>query len=137
MRITKVKAGVGAIALVAILVPLGLWGASTVLSSGAGEASAQSQPTGNPSGQVLLTYGLGGIVTADGTLWQYRPDFKRWMTVDEAFREEGRTTHILPLPVPATEIQDMESFGFILTRSGQIWFYEMETDKWKLIEPPR
>lgn len=113
---------------------VGLCALGIFLIIAAGHASGQSQAPG----EIVLFYSAGGVLTDDGTLWQYRPDFGRWMTIDEAFREEGRTTHILPLPVPAVEIADMETFGFILTRAGQVWFYEIESDKWKSIgAPPR
>ncbi|MCK4305998.1 MAG: hypothetical protein KAY24_17295 [Candidatus Eisenbacteria sp.] len=90
-----------------------------------------------PAGQIVLTYGVGGILTTDGTLWQYRPDLNKWLTIDAAFRQEGRTTsHVLPLPVPADQIQQMATWGFIVTTSGDVWLYEMATDKWKRLPPP-
>ena len=85
---------------------------------------------------VLLTYGIGGVLTADGTLWQYRPDIDRWLTIDEAFRKEGQKTHVMPLPVPADQIRDMATFGFILTKSGDLWFYELSSDKWRRLNSP-
>lgn len=137
MRTRRPKAGVRVISAIGVLLAAGLWSLGPVLTASTGGGSAQAQSPGDARGPVLLAYSLGGILTADGKLWQYRPDLDRWLTIDEAFREEGRTTHILPLPVPATEIQDMETFGFILTHSGQVWFYEMETDKWRLLPSPR
>ncbi len=88
-------------------------------------------------GEVILTFGVGGVLTADGILWQYRPDLDKWMTMDEAFLEEGReTSKVLPLPVPADKIQDMATWGFILTTSGDLWLYEMASDKWRRLKPP-
>ncbi len=130
------KLRLAAIAGIGLLFALGLGSLAPILTDETGGGAAQAQSPGDARGPVLLTFSLGGVLTADGTLWQYRPDMDRWLTIDEAFREEGRVTHILPLPVPAGEIQDMKTFGFILTRSGQVWFYEMERDKWKLLAPP-
>jgi hypothetical protein len=102
-----------------------------------GEAQAAEQAGGGPGGQrVLLAFGVGSVLTRDGTLWVYRPDKGAWLTIDEAFSEEGRETHILPLPVPATEIAQMESFGFFLAKNGDVWFYEINTDRWGKLPPP-
>jgi hypothetical protein len=92
---------------------------------------------GSPSmGPIVLAYGVGGVLTQDGTLWQFRPDTGAWVTVDAAFDKEGRKTHVLPLPVPVGEIADMESFGFLVTRSGNCWLYDLEKDNWREIGPP-
>jgi len=102
-----------------------------------GEARAAEQAGGGPAGhKVLLVFGVGSVLTRDGTLWVYRPDKGSWLTIDEAFSEEGRETHILPLPVPATEIVQMESFGFFLAKNGDVWLYEMNTDRWGKLPPP-
>lgn len=98
-----------------------------------GNAKAQPAPS---SGQILLVYGVGGILTSDGTLWQYRPDQSAWLTVDEAFAQEGETTHILPLPVPASSIAMMDSFGFFVTKAGNCWLYDLEKDRWREIGSP-
>jgi len=87
-------------------------------------------------GEIVLSYGVGGVLTGDGILWQFRPDTGAWVTVDAAFDKEGRKTHVLPLPVPVAEIADMESFGFIVTRSGNCWLYDLEKDSWREIGPP-
>jgi hypothetical protein len=137
VRIERASAGVRAVALTGIVAALGLWVLGTILTAGAGDAAGQEPSKGAPRGRVLLAYGPGGVLTTDGTLWQYRPDLDRWMTIDEASREEGHSTHVLPLPVAAEDIQEMESFGFFVTRAGQAWFYEIESDKWKPIEPPQ
>ena len=96
-------------------------------------ARAQSNPE---NGDILLVYGVGGVLTRDGTLWQYRPDKSVWLNVDQAFAEEGRTTNVLPLPVPAADIARMDSFGFIVTRAGDCWLYDLEKDGWRQIGPP-
>lgn len=96
-----------------------------------------AEAAGSPSaGEIVLVYGVGGVLTSDGTLWQFRPDTAAWVTVDAAFEKEGRTTHVLPLPVPASQIAEMESFGFILTRGGSCWLYDLEKDSWREIGPP-
>lgn len=87
--------------------------------------------------EVILTYDVGGVLTADGTLWQYRPDQNVWLTIDEAFKGQGRDTKILPLPVPAAEIADMSSFGFILSKKGALWIYEFTSDSWRKLDPPK
>jgi hypothetical protein len=94
---------------------------------------AQGMPT---MGDIVLVYGVGGVLTRDGVLWQFRPDTGAWVTVDEAFKKEGRATHVLPLPVPVAEVADMESFGFIVTRSGNCWLYDLEKDRWRDAGPP-
>lgn len=96
-------------------------------------ARAQSPPE---AGDILLVYGVGGVLTRDGTLWQYRPDKGVWLNVDQAFAEEGRTTNVLPLPVSAADIARMDSFGFIVTKAGDCWLYDLEKDEWRRIGPP-
>jgi len=105
-----------------------LWG------SGAPTAALAQGPTG--SGDIALVYGVGGVLTRDGILWQYRPDKGSWVTVDDAFSEEGRETHVLPLPVAVGEIAQMESFGFLVTKSGACWLYDLEKDRWRDVGPP-
>ncbi len=98
--------------------------------------TALAQTSGPSSGQIQLVYGIGGVLTKDGTLWTYRPDTGKWMTVDEAFQSQERTTHVLPLPVPASSIDKMESFGFLVTDTGSCWLYDLEKDKWTEIGAP-
>jgi hypothetical protein len=127
MRSYRRKAAV--LGAIAVLFALG-WGpipGTATLSGAAGRPSA---------GEIVLIYGVGGVLTSDGTLWQFRPDTGAWVTVDAAFEKEGRTTHVLPLPVPVAEIAEMESFGFILTRAGGCWLYDLEKDSWREIGPP-
>ena len=122
------RAGALAAAILAVLA-FGAWQAVGTDTT----ALAQSGPT---AGEIQLVYGVGGVLTIDGTLWQYRPDKSAWLTVDQAFAEEGRTTHVLPLPVPASQSARMESFGFIVTESGNCWLYDLEQDRWREIGPP-
>jgi hypothetical protein len=87
--------------------------------------------------RILRAVNVGTVLTADGMLWQYRPDQDRWRTVDEWFQQEqGKTTHILPLPVPAESIREMVTWGFLLTDSGECWLYDLDRDKWTKLPPP-
>lgn len=86
-------------------------------------------------GKILKLFAVGGVLTADGTLWQYSPS-RKWQTIDEAFRDQGRETKILPLPVPASSIAEMLTFGFLLTDGGDTWLYELEDDKWVKLPAP-
>ena len=108
--------------------------ASVLLVLAAGPAA--SDPPTAP-GRVLRLISVGGVLTDDGTIWQYRPDRGRWQTIDESFASEGKTTHILPLPVPAGSIREMVTFGFLQTDGGELWLYDIGKDKWeKLPAPP-
>lgn len=97
-----------------------------------GPVAAQTTPPGS----ILKIFSVGGVLTADGTLWQYSPS-RKWQTIDQAFREQGRETHILPLPVPAHAIEEMVTFGFLKTTSGELWLYDLEENEWKRLDPPR
>jgi len=108
----------------------GAWESALVVPARAADA-------GGRPGEVLLAYSVGGVLTADGQLWQYRPDLQQWLTIDEAFRQEGRETSVVPLPVPASEIAAMESFGFLVTRSGDLWLYVIETNQWQKLPHPQ
>jgi hypothetical protein len=123
-----------------LLVTLGL-GLGLLLSALPGSDFSPAVATAGaqdrmPAGKIVLTFSVGGVLTTDGRLLQYRPDVGRWLPIDEAFRQEGRETHILPLPVPPGEIRQMESFGFIVTKSGESWLYEMATDQWRRLPEP-
>lgn len=98
-------------------------------------AETASGANGQP-GKVLKIYSVGAVLTSDGTLWEYRPDRGRWMTIDEAFKDQGRDTHVLPLPVPAESIAEMVTFGFLRTTAGDCWLYDIEKDKWEKLPPP-
>lgn len=87
-------------------------------------------------GSILKIFSVGGVLTADGTLWQYSPS-QKWQTIDQAFRDQGRETHILPLPVPADAIEEMVTFGFLKTTSGEVWLYDLEDNEWQRLAPPR
>lgn len=94
---------------------------------GIGRASNRNRDT------IGGLFGVGGLIVQhgdDAVLWQYLPDTKKWMTIDEAFKRDGRETHILPLPVPAAKIRAMESWGFLVTTDGQVWQYDLDANKW-------
>lgn len=89
-------------------------------------------------GQVVGTFGVGGVLTANGKLWQYRPDKKQWMTLDESFALEGQGTNAVPLPIPVTDIKFMETFGFLVSQKDECWLYDIDQHQWTSIgEPPR
>ncbi len=96
-------------------------------------AGAQQQA---PEEEIVRLISVGSVLTADGTIWAYRPDKERWMTIDESFREEGRRTSILPLPVSPDEISEMVTFGFILTDEGVCWLYDIEKNRWIRLPNP-
>jgi hypothetical protein len=105
------------------------------LAFGLGRASARPREPFH----IVGPFGVGGVIAArgeDAVLWQYLPDEKKWMTIDEAFRRDGRETQILPLPVKAKDIRFMESWGFLVTNSGKIWQYDLETNRWSDIGTP-
>lgn len=90
----------------------------------------------NRESDIVATYGVGGVVTADGQLWQYRPDKESWITLDESFALEGQGTSTAPLPVAVEEIRFMETFGFLVTRAGECWLYDHELKNWKPLGAP-
>ena len=87
-------------------------------------------------GRVVGTFGVGGVMTAQGQLWQYRPDKKAWVSLDESFALEGQGTSVNPLPVPAHQIKMMETFGFLVTRDDQCWLYNIDQHRWEEIGGP-
>lgn len=112
------------------LAVLVLVGAALVFGSGLTKAQDETP------GPILKLFAVGGVLTEDGTLWQYSPS-RKWQTIDEAFRDQGRETKILPLPVPASSIVEMVTFGFLLTQGGDTWLYELEEDSWIKLPPPK
>ncbi len=101
---------------------------------GAGGSSA-AQTAGTPA--IVATYGVGGVLKSNGNLYQWRPEKKQWVTIDESFRIDGETSrNVLPLPVAASEVARMEGFGFIVTRSGACWLYNLDTNRWDNIGRP-
>jgi hypothetical protein len=106
-----------------------------------GLASAQSKAVATKSaapaaGRILLAWGVGGVLTDDGNLWQYRPEKGKWVTIDESFRLDGEQRSVLPLPVAARDVQFMQGFGFIVTRSGAAWLYDLDQNRWRSLGSP-
>ena len=103
----------------------------TFLAFGGPGQAQDASPT-----SILKIFSVGGVLTADGTLWQYSPS-QKWQTIDQAFRDQGRETHILHLPVPSHAIEEMVTFGFLKTTSGEVWLYDLEDNEWQRLDPPR
>jgi hypothetical protein len=99
------------------------------------DSPAQAQAAGAGS-SVVATYGVGGVLKSNGALYQYRPEKKTWVTIDESFRLDGETRKVLPLPVAAVDVARMEGFGFIVTRTGSCWLYNLDTNRWENIGRP-
>lgn len=100
---------------------------------GLGRASTRNRDT------IQGLFGVGGMIVQhgdDAVLWQYLPDAKKWLTIDEAFKRDGRETHILPLPVPAAKIRAMESWGFLVTTDGKVWQYDLDVNQWRELGMP-
>jgi hypothetical protein len=85
---------------------------------------------------ITATFGVGGVMTWEGDLWQYRPDKQKWMTLDESFALEGQATKVVPLPVSPENIRRMETFGFLVTRTDDCWLYNIEQQRWEPIGKP-
>ncbi len=98
----------------------------------AGSATAQ----GKDRGGLITSFGVGGVLTRDGELWQYRPDRGKWITLDESFALEGTATKLVPLPASADKIKSMETFGFLITNSDECWLYDLDRNEWKKIGAP-
>jgi hypothetical protein len=97
-------------------------------------ASVAATATAKPS--IVATYGVGGVLKSDGKLYQWRPEKKMWVTIDESFRMDGESRMVLPIPVAASEVARMEGFGFIVTKSGACWLYNLDTNRWDNIGRP-
>jgi hypothetical protein len=76
------------------------------------------------------------VLKTDGKLYQWRPEKHQWVTIDESFRLDGENRKILPIPVPASEVARMEGFGFLVTRSGVCWLYNLDSNKWENLGRP-
>lgn len=102
-------------------------------SKGATGKSA-AQPAS--SGHILLAWGVGGVLTDDGNLWQYRPEKAKWVTIDESFRMDGEQRRVLPLPVAARDVRFMQGFGFLVTKAGAAWLYDLDQNRWRSLGSP-
>lgn len=125
-------AGVGLGALLVLFAILGVWALNPEAMAARPPAPA---PAADPGG-LVTTFGVGGVLTRDGELWQYRPDRDKWVTLDESFALEGTKTKLVPLPVPVDQVKKMETFGFIITRSDECWLYDLDRQEWKSIGAP-
>jgi hypothetical protein len=99
-----------------------------------GAARAEAKPA--PAGNILIAWGVGGVLTDDGTLWQYRPESRKWVTVDQSFSLDGERRKVLPLPVAPQDIVQMQGFGFLVTKSGTCWIYNLDENRWERIGAP-
>jgi len=97
--------------------------------------SSAGMVVANSPGGIVGTYGVGGVVSKDGTLWQYRPDKGRWLSLDESFALEGQASKVVPLPVSPKEIRFMETFGFLVTTSDECWLYNVDQQRWEKLDP--
>lgn len=118
----------GVLAILAAAIVLAL----VTLHGGPARAAERSQPSGN----ILLAWGVGGVLTDDGTLWQYRPESRKWVTVDQSFTLDGERRKVLPLPVAPQDITQMQGFGFLVTKSGTCWIYNLDENRWEKIGAP-
>lgn len=98
--------------------------------------SPEAGPVQTGQGAIVSTFGVGGVVLENGELWQYRPDKKNWITLDESFALEGQGTSVYPLPVAVSDILYMETFGFLVTRSGDCWLYNIDEHRWESVGGP-
>jgi hypothetical protein len=89
-----------------------------------------------PKGSIVGTFGVGGVMSREGKLWQYRPDKKKWISLDESFALEGQSTSTMPLPVAVSDIRFMESFGFLVTQDDQCWLYDIDKHQWHSVGRP-
>ena len=101
-----------------------------------GDGSGRSAEAASTATAIVATYGVGGVLKSDGKLYQWRPERRQWVSLDESFKLDGEKRNVLPLPVSASEVARMEGFGFIVTRSGQCWLYNLDSNRWENIGRP-
>jgi hypothetical protein len=88
-------------------------------------------------GGIVATFGVGGVLTSKGELWQWRPDKGAWVSLDESFALEGQATSVVPLPVPLAKIRIMETFGFLVTNENDCWLYNIDNHVWENVGKPK
>ncbi len=115
---------------------LGGMAGSALLRPEAPQAGMVDFGGGSDKPGLVGTFGVGGVMTWEGDLWQYRPDKKSWVTLDESFALEGQPTKVVPLPVKPAEIRNMETFGFLVTRNDECWLYDIDQQRWEDIGKP-
>jgi hypothetical protein len=112
-------------------------GLAAVSLPGPGAAAPAAGSAAAPAAsRILLVWGVGGVLTSDGNLWQYRPEKSKWVTVDESFRMDGEQRSVLPLPVAARDVQFMQGFGFLVTKNGVAWLYDLDQNRWRNLGSP-
>lgn len=133
------RLGPRAAAVLTMSVCLALAVAAAVSLPAGGAAQGKSTtvaPATPAAGRILLAWGVGGVLTDDGNLWQYRPEKAKWVTIDESFRMDGEQRSILPLPVAARDVRFMQGFGFLVTRNGTAWLYDLDQNRWRNLGSP-
>jgi hypothetical protein len=130
MKLTHVWRGAAFLAVAFLGGMAGSW----LLAPGAPDAGPVVET--ESAGDIAATFGVGGVLTREGKLWQYRPDKKKWVSLDESFALEGQATTTVPLPVPVSEIRFMETFGFLVTLDGDCWLYNFDQNRWDRIGHP-
>ena len=115
------------------------WAGALALALSIGFVTGVAQEPNGP--RIVGVYGVGGVISDDGILWQYMPEERRWMTIDEAFEAGGQfagsgKSNVLPLPVPVEEIEHMESWGFLVTQESIAWHYDLRSNRWENIGRP-
>ena len=113
--------------------------AAILAALGVGFVTGTAQETDAP--RIIGVYGVGGVLSDDGILWQYMPEERRWMTIDEAFESGGQfagngKSAVLPLPVAVEEILQIESWGFLVTKAGVAWHYDLRSNRWENVGAP-
>jgi hypothetical protein len=135
MRVpTRIAVAVGMAAL--IVLPLALSGGQSGAQSRSSSTTRVVRPAPSKPGRIVQIWGVGGVLTQDGTLWQYRPEARRWVTIDQSFALDNEKRSVLPLPVSASEVALMQGFGFLVTRSGEAWIYDLDENRWQNVGRP-
>lgn len=118
------------------LVAGGLAIALTLVLGWASGIGREAPAEASPKGKILISWGVGGVLTDDGTLWQFRPESRRWVTVDQSFALDGERRKVLPMPVAADQVAEMEGFGFLITKGGSAWLYNLDSNTWENLGAP-
>jgi hypothetical protein len=116
-----------------------LWAGIVAVALGIGFVTGSAQESSAP--RIVAVYGVGGVLSDDGILWQYMPEDRQWMTIDEAFERGGQfagsgKSAVLPLPVSVDEILHIESWGFLVTKAGVAWHYDLRSNRWENVGAP-
>jgi hypothetical protein len=116
------------------------WAGAIALALGVGFVTGTAQESAGS--HIVGVYGVGGVISDDGILWQYMPEERQWMTIDDAFDASGQfagsgqKSNVLPLPVPVEDIKHMESWGFLVTEDSIVWHYDLRENRWENIGRP-